>query len=94
MVISIAVSTIYPVIVKVQLERQAIRQERLGEEVLHYYFYKSYYNDEPLENEVIKGDTIFRLNSFEEANETILCIEWQGRNGREYERCLSSRKNM
>lgn len=94
LVFSVSVSTILPIIVTVQQERQSIHQERLGEEVLHYYYYKFFYNNEVLPEEVNRGETSFQLNLLEETKESLLCVAWQGRNGRDYERCLSSRKNM
>lgn len=89
-VFAVGVGTIFPSIVKVQQERQTIRQERIAEEVLHYHYYKYFFDgEEAKETVVVNGEVIYFLTVKEESKESVLCISWEGENRRGYERCLS-----
>lgn len=91
-VFSTAVGTIFPIIVKIQQERVSIRQERTAEEVLLYNYHKIIYGQEASANVVRKGKVDYLLTVHEDSHWRVLCIEWEGKNGRNNKRCLSSNK--
>ncbi|MFA9559403.1 type II secretion system protein [Evansella sp. AB-rgal1] len=92
-IFSATVSIIIPAIVKVQEERQSIREERLAEEIIQLVMYRTYVEKVPFLKEVhVKHGVTYSINVSETPNLDGLCISWEGENRREYERCLYKQK--
>ncbi|MDG5788723.1 type II secretion system protein [Evansella sp. AB-P1] len=89
---SVTVAVIVPAFVIVQQERQAIRSERDGEQLILHLYHENNDLDELDGTFVHLRSTTFYIKASNNNMMDILCVSWQGGNGREYDRCLSNKK--
>lgn len=93
-ILTATLMTIIPAFIKVQEERYAIRIDRYVEEKMNSYYERVFLHGEQI-NETFHYESLtFFAWTREEEGHTIFCISWVGRNEREYERCLSTFKEV
>ncbi|WP_096201238.1 type II secretion system protein [Bacillus sp. FJAT-45350] len=87
-------SVVIPILTKVYQERLTIQEEQLALEQIKIKLHEWLYNDllsseTELENH---HNTVFHFTNILRENELTVCIKWEGRNHRFYERCESAKK--
>jgi len=89
--VMVMLSTIFPVLLQLQFERVAIRQEREAISLMQGLMLNRYQTpDDPLPIELNGKNQTYGLH-VDELDESIrYCLRWEGRNDREQSWCLSS----
>lgn len=88
-IISIVISVTFPFITFIQNERISIKQERIAEAILDEVYYETVVNRQVDTEQVIRVNHFAYYLTFHNENEPLsICLQWEGRNNRPYERCL------
>ncbi|WP_161568274.1 type II secretion system protein [Anaerobacillus alkaliphilus] len=95
MILSLTSMAILPALNQVYEERMAILQEKQGINILEKMLTEWTYDGDFLyEEEINDLETMYRVSyTFADSGPDLkVCVTWQGRNQRLYERCASAKK--
>ncbi|UCZ54574.1 prepilin-type N-terminal cleavage/methylation domain-containing protein [Bacillus shivajii] len=87
-IISVIISVIFPAIYFVQIERVTLKEEKAAEHILQRLTFESLKNTGHLEEKVVyKNNVTYTVIYGQKLTHSELCLQWEGRSGRLYERC-------
>lgn len=88
-IFTVTIASTVPVLIFAIKEKQTIKEQLAAYEILHNTFEEiRAYNQIPdIKNQITKRGTTFDIN-FDQVDEEIhICVQWTGKNGREYDEC-------
>ncbi|MBU9724193.1 MULTISPECIES: prepilin-type N-terminal cleavage/methylation domain-containing protein [Bacillaceae] len=89
-IFSVVAGTLLPAIITVQQERFSVRQERYAEELINQIVYD--FQKEKGVEIVNYQNTTYIIHRYVAGDNRKYCVNWEGKNGREYERCLLGKR--
>ncbi|WP_169911201.1 prepilin-type N-terminal cleavage/methylation domain-containing protein [Evansella clarkii] len=91
LVFAVSAAVLLPAINLIYMERMAVREERAGEEAVHYFLHRIIMEIDEVQAGPVQYKNKEYIASVGEKNGILqLCMYWEGVNEREYERCLSA----
>jgi prepilin-type N-terminal cleavage/methylation domain-containing protein len=91
LVFAVAAAVMLPALNLIYMERVAVREEREGEEAIHFLLHMIIQGkDEVQAGPFLYKDREYTASVTEKNGNLRLCLYWEGVNEREYERCLSA----
>lgn len=88
-IFTITIASLIPLFLFVMKEKQTVREQLIAYEILHNLFEEMRAKNEmpDVEQKMVKRGTIFEINIVQTDENIHICVEWIGKNEREYDEC-------
>lgn len=88
-IFTITIASTVPLLIFVLKEKQTIDEQLAAYEILHNTFEEIRASDKipEVENQITKMGTTFEVMIKQAEQQIHMCVQWTGKNGREYEEC-------